>query len=145
MPLTGRFWTGKVGTFYLTSNGLVGGKPWRLTVKGGDAFFDPDSAVNIQYAADGTPIHQRVVIDSAGIPFELDLAHFNVTQLATLAAIIKATRNPAALAVRVTLEAPHITIDVMARGAEEWISTGAFSDPIIDDVVFRFVSTGPGA
>jgi type 1 fimbria pilin len=143
-----RYYTGSVSdndetTIYLTSDGTAEGTPCKIEVSGDDAFAD-DASVNVNYGADGSPHFQSAALNKKGISFEIKILYCPVDVKDSLDALIAPTRSTSAT-VRVRLNSIKRDIDVQAKAAPQWTSTGAWSGDIINDVVYRFISTGAGA
>ncbi|MGB7925600.1 MAG: hypothetical protein WCF57_20345 [Pyrinomonadaceae bacterium] len=138
-----RYFTGRIGDIFLTSDGTESGIPCRIEVEGSDAFAD-DVAVGVTYGADGSPFFQAVTLNKKGVQFEIRIAYCPSSLKDSLDALIAATRSTSAT-VRVRLNSIKRDIDVQAKGAPAWTSTGAWSGDIVQDVVYRFISTGAGA
>lgn len=146
MP-SGRYYTGSISSgeteIFLTSDGTESGIPCRIEVEGSDVFAD-DSAVNVNYGADGSPYYQAVALNRKGITFEIKILYCPVDVKDSLDALLAPTRSTSAT-VRVRLNSIKRDIDVAAKAAPQWTSTGAWSGEIIQDVIYRFISTGVGA
>jgi hypothetical protein len=138
-----RYFTGRIGDTYLTSDGTAAGLPAKLDVSGDDQFVD-DIGETITTAADGTLHSQAIDLDMAGRVFEIKI-------LFCLPSAQSEPRNSFARhagtssTVRVQLVSVKCTIDVKPkRTANGWITTGKFSGSIINDVTLRLISLGPG-
>lgn len=143
-----RFYTGSISdndetTIYLTSDSTAAGKGAKLEVAGDDGFAD-DDAVAVTFGADNTPHYQAAPLNKKGIQFAVKILVCPVALKDSLEALIKPTRSTSAT-VRVRLNSPKRNIDVQAKAASDWTSTGKWSGEMIQDVVFRFISMGSGS
>lgn len=60
-----RFYKLKIGSIYLTDNGLTGGRPCKVTVEGVAGLLSPDQG-NVAVGADGTPFREKPLTPTGG-------------------------------------------------------------------------------
>lgn len=60
-----RFYKIKIGSIYLTDNGLVGGRPCKVAVDGAAALLLPSQG-NVAVGSDGTPFREKPLTPTGG-------------------------------------------------------------------------------
>jgi len=89
---SGRYYTGRIGDTYLTSDGTAAGLPAKLDVSGDDQFVD-DLGETITTAAGGTLHSQVIDLNMAGRAFEIKILFCPAALKESLETTIRATRG----------------------------------------------------
>jgi len=139
-----RYYTGQIGSVYLTSDGTPTGVPCKVEVVGDDQFAD-DLGETLTLAADATPHSQSIVLNKKGRTLEVKILQCPAAVKTSLETLVASTRGTSGT-VRLQLSSVKRVVDVLAKAnGNNWLSTGKFSGSYVSDVTLRLVSVGPGA
>jgi len=130
----------KIDTVYLTSTGLVGGKPCKVNVPGLEQLQTTKTG-QVANSANGTPYLQLIDFEHRGIKIQVETEWMSKTVYDSIVAIHEASKNGGTtIPIEISGDTGDFTFDVVCAIPQD-ISFEGFSNEYIRRAVFRYVIT----
>lgn len=131
----------KIGSIYLTHNGLVGGKPCKITVPGLNRLMTSMTGQIIS-SADGTPYAQLIDVDNRGAKIEVISEWMDKTVFNSIVALHEASKNNGTtIALEIIGDTGTFNKNVIPTVPDDIIDPEGFSNNIIKKAGFRYTVT----
>lgn len=131
---------GGAHTYYLTSNGLVGGRACKTHIPEAADLLTPHSG-NTTVAADGTPFTEKPLTAGKGRAFQIQIDWLPTAVYSNLKTLIDyCVEHDTALRVTASGEPGSIDVDVSPNFAPVPIDPAGFTDSYIKGLTLRFIT-----
>jgi hypothetical protein len=135
-----RFNTVKIGEIYLTSTGLIGGVPCKLSIAGLDQLFTAKTG-SVSSSADGTPFIQVVDAGKKGLTLEFTIETVTKDVFDDLVtAINSAVDDLTTIPFEISGDTGDFSGEALAA-LPKTITAASFRNEYIQNVVIRLVTT----